>query len=205
MASILSAVRNCSGCAWWRRQNVPSHWDGHLDCNRQRTPRGENLGSASSQGAAHQWRGRRHRNKAARLGVLPGTCTKNREGKTSIDFMWPERMTCGYNAYHFCGQLIETCQCSIEPVSRFLRPLLSITPDVLMLDPLVAFCGGGNMNDNTVMSQVIRQLKRLAAKFDCAVLVSITPERAATTVMPRRSAEPLPPSTWLGARSCQCR
>jgi hypothetical protein len=44
-------------------------------------------------------------------------------------------------------------------------------PDVIILDPLVAFCGGGNMNDNTVMSQVMRELKRLAAKFNCAVLI----------------------------------
>ena len=44
-------------------------------------------------------------------------------------------------------------------------------PDVLILDPLVAFCGGGNMNDNSVMSQVLRELKRLATKFDCAILV----------------------------------
>jgi hypothetical protein len=47
----------------------------------------------------------------------------------------------------------------------------ALRPDVLILDPLVAFCGGGNMNDNSVMSQVMRELKRLAAKFDCAVLV----------------------------------
>ena len=46
-----------------------------------------------------------------------------------------------------------------------------LRPDVVMLDPLVAFCGGGNMNDNTVMSLVMRELKRLAAKFDCAVLI----------------------------------
>ena len=47
----------------------------------------------------------------------------------------------------------------------------SLRPDLVILDPLVAFCGGGNMNDNSVMSLVIRELKRLAAKFDCAVLV----------------------------------
>ena len=28
--------------------------------------------------------------------------------------------------------------------------LEALRPDVIMLDPLVAFCGGGNMNDNTV-------------------------------------------------------
>jgi hypothetical protein len=47
----------------------------------------------------------------------------------------------------------------------------ALRPDVLILDPLVAFCGGGNMNDNAVMSLVMRELKRLAAKFDCAVLI----------------------------------
>ena len=47
----------------------------------------------------------------------------------------------------------------------------SLRPDLLILDPLVAFCAGGNMNDNAVMSLVIRELKRLAAKFDCAMLI----------------------------------
>ena len=47
----------------------------------------------------------------------------------------------------------------------------ALRPDVLILDPLVAFCGGGNMNDNSVMSQVMRELKRLATKFDCAILI----------------------------------
>jgi AAA domain len=46
-----------------------------------------------------------------------------------------------------------------------------LRPDVLILDPLVAFCGGGNMNDNAVMSLVMQELKRLAADFNCAVLV----------------------------------
>ena len=49
--------------------------------------------------------------------------------------------------------------------------LEALLPDLLILDPLVAFCGGGNMNDNGVMAQVIRELKRLATKFDCAVLI----------------------------------
>jgi AAA domain/RepB DNA-primase from phage plasmid/Primase C terminal 2 (PriCT-2) len=44
-------------------------------------------------------------------------------------------------------------------------------PDLLVLDPLVAFCGGGNVNDNAVMSLVMRALKRLAAEFNCAVLI----------------------------------
>jgi hypothetical protein len=46
-----------------------------------------------------------------------------------------------------------------------------IHPDVVMLDPLVAFCGGGNMNDNAVMAQVMRLLKFLATKRDCAILI----------------------------------
>jgi len=49
--------------------------------------------------------------------------------------------------------------------------LQSLRPDVLILDPLVAFCGGGNMNDNAVMSLVMRELKRLAADFNSAVLI----------------------------------
>jgi RecA-family ATPase len=49
--------------------------------------------------------------------------------------------------------------------------LESLRPDLLVLDPLVTFCGGGNMNDNSVMSQVMRELKRMAAKFDCAILI----------------------------------
>ncbi len=44
-------------------------------------------------------------------------------------------------------------------------------PDLLVLDPLVAFCGGGNMNDNAVMAQVIGELKRLATESNCAVLI----------------------------------
>jgi RecA-family ATPase len=32
--------------------------------------------------------------------------------------------------------------------------LKDVQPDVLILDPLVAFCGGGNMNDNAIMSLV---------------------------------------------------
>jgi AAA domain len=47
----------------------------------------------------------------------------------------------------------------------------ALRPDVLILDPLVVFCGGGNMNDSSVMSQVMRELKRLATKFDCAALI----------------------------------
>jgi len=49
--------------------------------------------------------------------------------------------------------------------------LQELRPDLVILDPLVAFCAGGNMNDNAVMSLVMRELKRVATKFDCAVLV----------------------------------
>jgi AAA domain len=49
--------------------------------------------------------------------------------------------------------------------------LQSLRPDLLVLDPLVVFCGGGNMNDNSVMSLVMRKLKALAVKYDCAILV----------------------------------
>jgi hypothetical protein len=49
--------------------------------------------------------------------------------------------------------------------------LEALRPGVLVLDPLVAFCGGGNMNDNAVMAVVSRELKRLATKFDCAILI----------------------------------
>ncbi len=49
--------------------------------------------------------------------------------------------------------------------------LQSLRPDLLILDPLVVFCGGGNMNDNAVMSLVVRKLKSLAVKYDCAILI----------------------------------
>jgi hypothetical protein len=47
----------------------------------------------------------------------------------------------------------------------------SLRPDLVVVDPLVVFCGGGNMNDNAVMSLVMRKLKALAVKFDCAMLI----------------------------------
>jgi hypothetical protein len=49
--------------------------------------------------------------------------------------------------------------------------LQNLSPDVIMLDPLVALCASGNMNDNASMSLVMRALKGLAAEFDCAILV----------------------------------
>lgn len=47
----------------------------------------------------------------------------------------------------------------------------TLRPDLVVIDPLVAFCGGGNMNDNSVMSLVVRELKLLAVKLDCAVMI----------------------------------
>lgn len=44
-------------------------------------------------------------------------------------------------------------------------------PDLVVLDPLVALCGGGNMNDNAAMSLVMRAIKRAADKFRCSFLV----------------------------------
>jgi len=49
--------------------------------------------------------------------------------------------------------------------------IAALKPDLLVLDPLVALCGGGNINDNAAMSLVMRDLKRLAIKHDCAVLI----------------------------------
>lgn len=44
-------------------------------------------------------------------------------------------------------------------------------PDIIVLDPLVSFCAGGNMNDNSGMSLVMRKLKGIAAHNQCAVLI----------------------------------
>jgi hypothetical protein len=49
--------------------------------------------------------------------------------------------------------------------------LHQLSPDLVVLDPLVALCSNGNMNDNSSMSMVMRELKRLAIKFDCAILI----------------------------------
>lgn len=56
-------------------------------------------------------------------------------------------------------------------IQHLERILDEFHPDVLVLDPLVALCGGGNLNDNAAMSLVMRALKRVATKFDCAILV----------------------------------
>jgi hypothetical protein len=49
--------------------------------------------------------------------------------------------------------------------------LAALKPDLLVLDPLIALCGGGNVNDNAAMSLVMREIKRLAIIYDCAVLI----------------------------------
>jgi hypothetical protein len=48
--------------------------------------------------------------------------------------------------------------------------LETLRPDLLVLDPLVVFCGGGDMN-GTTMALVMQRLKALAIQFDCAVLL----------------------------------
>src|SRR4029077_12541367 len=45
--------------------------------------------------------------------------------------------------------------------------LASLTPDLIILDPLIALCGGGNLNDNAVMALVVRELKKIAIKYNC--------------------------------------
>ena len=47
----------------------------------------------------------------------------------------------------------------------------ALRPDIIVLDPLVSFCAGGNMNDNSGMSLVMRKLKGIAAKNRCAVII----------------------------------
>jgi hypothetical protein len=47
----------------------------------------------------------------------------------------------------------------------------SVQPDLVVLDPLIVFCGGADINGNGLMALVLRELKHLATKFNCAVLV----------------------------------
>jgi hypothetical protein len=49
--------------------------------------------------------------------------------------------------------------------------LASLCPDLVVIDPLIALCGGGNVNDNAAMALVMREIKRLAIKFDCSILI----------------------------------
>ncbi|WP_196237444.1 AAA family ATPase [Bradyrhizobium elkanii] len=56
-------------------------------------------------------------------------------------------------------------------LAQLRAQLQVLSPDVIVLDPLVALCASGNMNDNASMSLVMRALKGLAAEFDCAILI----------------------------------
>jgi AAA domain len=47
----------------------------------------------------------------------------------------------------------------------------ALDPDLIVLDPLVSFCAGGNMNDNAVMASIMRKLKEIAARYECAMLI----------------------------------
>jgi len=47
----------------------------------------------------------------------------------------------------------------------------ALHPDVIVLDPLVSFCAGGDMNSNAVMASVMRKLKEIATKYECAMLI----------------------------------
>jgi hypothetical protein len=55
--------------------------------------------------------------------------------------------------------------------NRLEELLAKLYPDLVVIDPLIALCGGGNVNDNAAMSLVMRELKRLATKFDCAIQI----------------------------------
>ena len=59
-------------------------------------------------------------------------------------------------------------QSGFEQLEGFI---IALQPDLIVLDPLVALCGGGNINDNAAMSLVMQKLKRLAINYDCAVLI----------------------------------
>ena len=56
-------------------------------------------------------------------------------------------------------------------LAHFETVIESLRPDTVVVDPLVAFCGGGNINDNAVMALLMRALKRLAGKYDFAGLL----------------------------------
>lgn len=49
--------------------------------------------------------------------------------------------------------------------------LASLTPDLIILDPLIALCGGGDLNNNALMALVLRELKKVAIKYNCAILI----------------------------------
>ena len=55
---------------------------------------------------------------------------------------------------------------------EFLGSMLDeFRPDVVVLDPLVSLCAGGNMNDNAAMSLVMRAIKGLAMRYNCSFLI----------------------------------
>jgi hypothetical protein len=58
-----------------------------------------------------------------------------------------------------------------EGLDTLQLALDALHPDVIVLDPLVSFCAGGNMNDNSGMSLVMRKLKEIAARNQCAVTI----------------------------------
>lgn len=62
-------------------------------------------------------------------------------------------------------------QLDASGIDQLRAALQILSPDVVVLDPLVAFCASGNMNDNPSMSLVMRGLKGLAAEFECAILL----------------------------------
>jgi AAA domain/Primase C terminal 2 (PriCT-2) len=55
-------------------------------------------------------------------------------------------------------------------IAHLQRLIEEFRPDLVVIDPLINFCGG-NINDNAVMGMVMRALKGLATKFDCAIMV----------------------------------
>jgi AAA domain len=80
-------------------------------------------------------------------------------------------------------------------VARLENLLEHFHPDLLVLDPLINFCGGGNIDDDPVMALVMMELKRMAGKFDCAVMIvhhmangrglsSVDIRGASTTIVP---------------------
>ena len=71
-------------------------------------------------------------------------------------FLWTER---GASLLHQAGV-------------DFLGSMLDeFRPDVVVLDPLVSLCAGGNMNDNAAMSLVMRAIKGLAMRYNCSFLI----------------------------------
>jgi hypothetical protein len=49
--------------------------------------------------------------------------------------------------------------------------LASLRPDLVIIDPLIALCGGISINDNAAMALAMQEIKRLAIKFNCSILI----------------------------------